>query len=295
MVANDSREAMDPALTKACRIEHYSGAEILVAQSFYHPIAEEPAEILPAKEQTRLLEAMTAAERDALTALVEPHRGRVASIESRLIWSKDAKAAIVETAAEWRAQLLIKPVSRHRPLADFFHTPLDWALMRDAPCPVLISKSDCWGGPNIVLAAVDVADAEHATLNREILRRAASLAQILGAELHVACAYPDLGQAGDQLQVAADFAGIKADMKESRRRTLVAMLQELGLAAAEIHLLEGRPSQVIPGLAGRLQASLTVLGSAARRGISKLVIGNTAEDLIGRIEGDLMTVREPWS
>jgi nucleotide-binding universal stress UspA family protein len=52
---------------------------------------------------------------------------------------------------------------------------------------------------------------------------------------------------------------------------------------------------VIPELANDLGATLTVLGTAARTGLSKLLIGNTAEDMIGRIRGDVVTVREPWS
>jgi len=52
---------------------------------------------------------------------------------------------------------------------------------------------------------------------------------------------------------------------------------------------------VIPQLEEELQPALTVLGTAARRGLGSLVIGNTAENLLGRLRGDLVTVREPWS
>jgi universal stress protein E len=295
MVANDSRDALAAALDKAARIEQASGAEILIVETFYDPIADEPAETLPREERDRLVASLRDAEQEALTTAIAPLRERVAALDCRLIWARDADASIVDAATEWRAQLLIKPVSEHHPVADFFHTPLDWALMRHAPCAVLISKASSWAASGRVLAAVDAGDEGHAALNREILRRAAALAAILGAELHVATAYPDLGQSPGELQVADDFAGIKADMRESRRRTLSGMLEELQIAAAEMHFLEGRPGTLIPGLARRLQATLTVLGTAARRGVAKLVIGNTAEDLIGRLESDLVTVREPWS
>lgn len=295
MVANDSLDGMQEALEKAALIEHYSGVEVLVLATAYDSVAEEPAEILPRHEQARLIEAMKAAERVALHRLVEPFADRMAAVEARLLWAKDAAEAIIDTAAQWGAELLIKPVSQHHPIADYFHTPLDWSLTRSAPCGVLVSKGSTWTPPGPVLAAVDVADAAHPALSREVLRSGGLLARVLGTDLHVVTAYPDLGQRVDELQVAFDFAGIKADMWANRRNALAVMLDELGLTAHEIHVLEGKPATAIPRLEAELQPAVTVLGTAARRGISRLVIGNTAENLLGRLRGDLMTVREPWS
>ena len=180
-------------------------------------------------------------------------------------------------------------------LQSFLRQPVDWTLMRQAPCPVLVSTAAAWTTPGSLLAAVDVADAEHDSLNREILRRTGQLAAIIGARVHIVTVYPDLGQTVNQLQVATDYAGIKADMRDNRHRRLNELLGDIDLEPAGIHLLEGRPERVIPALAAHLRASLTVLGTAARRGVGKLFIGNTAEDLIGRLPGDLMTVRAPWS
>lgn len=295
LVANDSLDGLERALEKAALIEHFSGAEILVVETLYDRIAEEPAQNLPHSEQARLIEALKAAERNGLCNLVTPLRQRVASIDSRLLWAKDARQAILDTAAEWGAQLIIKPVSEHHPIADFLHTPLDWALMRHAHCAVLISKRDPWQKPRTVLAAVDVADEAHAALNREILRTAETLAKLLGTPLELVSAYPDLGQTVNDLQVAADFRGIKDDMRASRRTAALRLMDDTEVVVDELHLLEGRPATVIPHLARERDATVTVLGTSARNALGKIIIGNTAEDLIGRLPGDLVTVREPWS
>lgn len=295
LVANDSLEGLDVALQKAAMIEHYSGAEIRVVETLYDRIAEEPADVLPRQEQARLIEALKAAERQGLTRTVEKLRERVASLDWQLLWRRDAAEAIVEQAREFDARLLIKPVSRHHPLADFLHTPLDWALMRQSPCPVLVSRQDSWQTPRTVLAAVDAGDEEHAALNREILRTAATLAAVLGTETHVVTVYPDLGQRVSDLQVADDFAGIKDDMRQRRNWAVAHLLEDLDLAVAGVHVIEGKPAQVIPDLAARLNVTLTVVGTAARHHLGKLIIGNTAEDLINRLDRDLVTVREPWS
>jgi universal stress protein E len=292
LIASDSLDGMDVALEKAARIEHYTGAELLALQTVYDPVADEPDRVLPAQQQAQLIEALKAAERRALLTVAEPLREHVATLDVQIAGSQRAADGISEAARRWHADLLIKPVSRHHPVADYFHTPVDWALMREAPCPVLVSKRPSWQAPFTVLAAVDVTDTGHGNLNRAVLRGAATLAAILDAELHVATAYPDLGQRVDALQVANDFAGIKADMRKARQTALESLLAELGIDGTQVHLLEGRPGSVIPALATRLDATVTVLGSAARRGLSKLVIGNTAEDIIARLQGDLLAVRE---
>jgi nucleotide-binding universal stress UspA family protein len=115
---------------------------------------------------------------------------------------------------------------------------------------------------------------------------------VLGGELHVVTAYPSLGQQPSQLQVAHDFEAIKRDMQVRRRAALESMLTRLGASAKELHVIEGRPRVVIARLAARLDAGLTVLGTAARKGLQKLLIGNTAEGIASDLTTDLLTVRE---
>ncbi len=293
VVANDRLDGLPEALEKAAMIEHYTGAAIDVMEVVYDTIAEEPPEVLPREQQTRLIEAMKAAERSGLRNLIEPLTKRVASIEPQVLWNKQADTAIVDALGGRHDQLLIKPVSAHSQLTDFFQTPLDWALMRQAPCPVLISKGRSWETPRHVLAAVDVSDAAHEPLCREILITATTLAGVLGTDLHVATAYPSLGQRNNELQVAMDYEGIKADMRESRSKAIGHWIETLSLEVADVHIVEGRPTEVIPDLANQLEVTLTVLGTAARKGLRKLLIGNTAESIISRLHSDIVTVREP--
>ena len=108
-------------------------------------------------------------------------------------------------------------------------------------------------------------------------------------------AYPSLGQSVSELQVATDYDGIKADMRETRQSLINELIAELEASVTQIHLLEGHARDAIPALANEMNAVLTVLGTAARRGLSQLILGNTAEAIISSLEGDLVTVREPES
>ena len=290
LVASDTLEGLDLALSKAAMIEHYSGAAIDVIEVIYDSIAEEPARILSSSEQADLIERLKAAERRGLEQLVEPYQGKVAEVETRVLWNKNAAQAILGELDG--VDFLIKPISRHHGLMDRLHAPLDWALARSAPCPVLISKAS-WTGVKTVLAALDAGDEAHQSLNRAILSTAINISRILGSDLHVVSAYPSLGQSVNELQIAMDYEGIKADMRDTRKALIDALIRELDAPVCEIHLPEGNARDVIPELANEMDAVLTVLGTAARRGLSQLILGNTSEVIIGALEGDLITVREP--
>lgn len=289
LIANDSLTGMDIALGKAAIIEHYTGAELMLAVAIYDTIAEEPPEVLPPQQQAVLIEGLKAAERNGLEQLVAPYRNKVATIDHQVLWNKNATTGIIEHLADF--DLLIKPVSQHTQLVDRLNAPLDWSLMRSAECPVLISKQD-WTDTSVLVAAVDAADTDHRALNQQILIVANDLANVLGARLHVVCAYPSLGQKRGELQVAMDYEGIKSDMRDSRDHLIHDLVAELDVDVAEIHLLEGKPGAVIPAMANELGAAVTVLGTAARRGLSQLIIGNTAERIIEALNGDVVTVRE---
>jgi universal stress protein E len=245
--------------------------------------------MLPAADKANLIEGLKAAERNGLRRLIEPLKEKVAEIDASVLWNKSAAFGIL--AELQGADFLIKPISRHQSLMDRLIAPLDWTLMRSAPCPVLISKQP-WTDTHTVMAALDAGDESHHDLNRAILGTAIDLSKILGGELHVVSAYPSLGQGVNELQVAMDYEGIKQDMKATRETQVRELIEELDAAVAEIHLLEGHAREAIPELSNQMGAVLTVLGTSARSGLKQLILGNTAEAIISALEGDLVTIRK---
>jgi universal stress protein E len=287
LVINDQLEGLETALGKAALIEHYTGCEVEVAEVIWDHIEEEP---IPDQDKANLIEAFVAADRHGLQNLLEPYQDRIAWSEARVLWNKRADEGILQEVNGQHIDLLIKPAGAMG-LGAYLNAPLDWRLIREAACPVLISKSNSWQTGGTVLGAVDIADDAHEALSRGVLRAAHLMAQILNAELHIVCVYSDLGQSVNALQVAMDYEGIKQDMRQARQDHLLSTLEELGIEGAELHVLEGKPPQVISRLAEELDATVTVMGTAARKGLGKLLIGNTAEDTLSLLPGDILTVR----
>jgi universal stress protein E len=291
LVASDSRDDLLEAVEKAAMVEHYTGASITVLLVIYDPVTEILVERYNPEVSQRIVADLVRNERQALEALLAPCRKHVADLVAEVVFARDTANSICAAARADSADLILKPIARSAHLADFLHTPLDWQLMREAPCPVLFTRSSKWQKPIRVLAALDVMDAGHVDLNKTILRSAALTAAILGGELHVATAYPALAPYVNQYQVAQDFSSIRVQLRDMRRDALTRLLHDLGITAAATYVEEGRPRDIIRALAAQLSIGLTVVGTAGRSGIKKLLIGNTAEQIIGNLPTDLLTVR----
>ena len=294
LLAGDDRDALAATLAKVERLEHFTGAEVTVAQVIYDYVAEEPVRPEQVAERDAIVARFTDADRNALERQLDPFRSSVASLSGRILWSKNTAEATIELANAEGSQLIVKPVTSGDSLVNWVRTPADWSLMRESPCPVLFTKpGERWDAQRCVLVAVDVADTAHEHLNRLVLDHAARIAAILAAPLHAVCVYPTLGQGVGDYQVADDFSGLKANMKASREQTLAALCQELEIAVEETHVIEGHPARTICQLAKQLSAQITVLGTSARAGMGKLLIGNTAEQIVHTLSTDVLTVRVP--
>ncbi len=291
LVASDTRATLVDAMEKAATIEHYTGASVEAALVIYDPIAEEPEAHFSKAETRRIIERIKQTELKELDAQLAEFKGRIADLTTAILFERDAAEAIARQAKVTAANLILKPLTRSTRISDLLHAPTDWRLMRDAPVPVLFTRPAGWPKSVRVLAALDVSDEAHQSLNVEILRHASLLTKVLGGELHVVTAYPMLGQQMNDFQVANDFEAIKSDMRSRREAALNDLLKTMKVSATAIHVIEGRPRQVIAHLSDRIGAGLTVLGTAARKGLKKLLIGNTAEDITRELNTDILTVR----
>jgi nucleotide-binding universal stress UspA family protein len=189
----------------------------------------------------------------------------------------------------------------------------DMHLLRACPCPVWLVKCETAVGHRRILAAVDVDDMHppeeletRRALNREVLELAGALALAEFAELHVASVWDALGESflrGAFMNAPADQ--VEAYVEHARQRnaaSLDQLMRELddviGTAAVDYlqpkrHLVKGWARREIPALAGQLEASLVVMGTVGRTGIPGLIMGNTAEAILGALECSVLAIKPP--
>jgi nucleotide-binding universal stress UspA family protein len=65
------------------------------------------------------------------------------------------------------------------------------------------------------------------------------------------------------------------------------------MVTIEYRLLEGDPATVLVETAQETEADLMVMGTHGRSGLTRLVMGSVAEDVLRRAPCPVMTVREP--
>lgn len=138
--------------------------------------------------------------------------------------------------------------------------------------------------PRSILAAVDFSDSSSVAL-----AFAARLARQCGAALHVLHAEDPL------LSAAAHHRGI--DLSSETREALQALVDGAPPAAnaqPHLHVLAGRPVDVICDFSDRLQSDVIVVGSHGMSGPSKLVFGSTTEAVLRYADRSIFVVPDVW-
>jgi universal stress protein E len=205
--------------------------------------------------------------------------------------------SILTRAANICADLIVTDCHTGLPLAPSLLQLTDWELARLSPVPVLIVKrSRLYRRPRI-LAAVDPthAYAKPLRLDAQILNCGASMCKALRGTLHAVHAYvPGLSGVEPASSVVAGTAfRIDAIAAAEARGGFNKVLHSSAIAAECRHLRSGHPVDCIKRVAAETAADLVVMGSMARSGLQRLLIGNTAEKLLYRLPCDLLLLKPP--
>ena len=199
--------------------------------------------------------------------------------------------------------LLVKAVgAQSAPLRPLSST--DMHILRKCPCPVWMVRSGGRLPCRRVLAAVDYEPDEPASeaLNEVIAGLAASLAERHSAERHWVHAWrlPHerfLRSPRSGLDAAAVDA-LVAKERDRRGRWLRELVDVSGGGldarydeSAQMHICEGDPKIEVPQVAVELDVDVIVMGTVGRVGIPGFFIGNTAEEILKRVECSVLAVK----
>jgi len=254
-------------------------------------------------QQKRMEEQLAALDR--LCAWVS---GRV-DIEAKIVEGTPFLEVIREVLRHGR-DLVVKSTEEDPDLMRWLFGTTDMHLLRKCPCPVWLIKSTKPTPIRRILAAVDFNELDPSgqdtaePLNRKILELAGSLASLERSELHVVHTWFPIGESlmrGERMGMTPQE--VELYVKELRlvhRHWLDRMMRKarkwLGRESYEAlkprtHLPKGDAGEAIPALARKLNVDLIVMGTVARTGIPGLIIGNTAESILGQIDCAVLAVK----
>ncbi len=231
-----------------------------------------------------------------LETFAVPLRARGLDVSTEVERFDPLHQAVINRARRARADLVVKATHDHSLGQRTVFTNTDWELIRACPVPLLLVKLRPWTDPPKVLAAIDPGHAHDkpAALDHRILRQASLICTHLQGELHVVHAYISAGlvmAAAAALPAIAMTAEQWAKEEESKRKEIEALTAGYGVHSRNVHVQAGGPTEVLPLTAQRSGADIMVLGAIARRGLTRLFIGSTAEILLDRLPCDVLTVK----
>jgi universal stress protein E len=288
VVVNRSADA-DYVLQKAAAIAETSpqGVAVHVVRVIFEDFVEQVVHLDDEQGQALKLYLMQA-EEEFLVDLVEDYRSRFVDIETTTLWNKRVSDAVLNVAETFDADLIIKSADPESPY--FPRHPDDWNLLRQARSPVFLVKPEPWPKHPLVLAAVDVADIAHQEMNAKVIAAGASMAKSMAGPLHVVNALPQ----GSPLLMSADlgvnFERLERDIEQATRHQLLDLLNTIEVDVQQLHLKFGQPAGVVADVAVENDAAVVVVGTAGRKGVSAIVIGNTSEKLLHTLHQDLLVL-----
>ncbi len=156
-------------------------------------------------------------------------------------------------------------------------------------------QTDTQGGR--VLAAVDLRPETSGSdpLGVKVLELAASLAEARGARLDIVHAwwlYSEPMLRGRRIKLPPDeIDALLRDVRSTAEASLDALIEQVDLSRVEtdVHLVKGLPHHVICSFAE--QADTIVMGTLSRTGVDGLLIGNTAEWVLRRVDCSVLAVK----
>jgi nucleotide-binding universal stress UspA family protein len=178
----------------------------------------------------------------------------------------------------------------------------DLHLLRKCPCPVWIMDRDQRERHSTIVAAIDpMIDSQNAgSLNRLIMDLATSLADAEGSTLSIVSAWQLDEEETLRHGGLAHINDTDVDIMAEKRRSeaehgLNDLLRHYPDTAEnrQVDLVKGQARRVISDVVGQKSADLIIMGTVGRTDIEGLIIGNTAEAVLGRVNCSVLAVKPP--
>lgn len=192
---------------------------------------------------------------------------------------------IVSAANDWTADLIVMGTHGLTGIDHFLVGSVAESVLRRAACPVLCVKREPRHPTTLSRILVAVDDSEQSAWAAEL---AASMARISGAQValgHVAPLAAPIEPGYAMFTDRADEALLQAG-----KDVLSRFFWPQDVAPAARFVRQGPAAQEILELAREWKADLIVIGTHARHGLSRLLLGSTAETVLRRSECPVLCV-----
>jgi nucleotide-binding universal stress UspA family protein len=277
LVATDLSTRSHRALRRAGLLARASGTSLTLA----HVVDEDrPAGLiaLETREAGRILNEQIAAvpELQGLTC-------------QATVISGDPYAGLLRAAEAANAALIVMGAHRRQLLRDVFIGTTVERVIRAAAFPVLMVNGEVEGPYRSAAAAVGMSEP-----CAEAIRTAQRLKLLDEAKVTIAHAFSPPGQVM-MFYAGLDRGSISAYVASARRRAeaeLAAFVSTQGFdhRTWSFQVAEGMPSEVLKSVVKARRPDLLIMGTHARAGLARALLGSVAEEALRSLDVDILTV-----
>lgn len=291
LVGVDFSTTSEQTCQHALAIARHAGARLVLAHATALP--EQPEGLPPSMQDTAaaflsILRGRAAEAQRDLAELGDRLTGQGAEI-SQLLIDGFADDALVHTAAELHADLVVTGSHGRRGVGRVLLGSVAERVVRGAACPVLVARGEPTPYRTVCVATDFTEAAEH------------------GIDLAIAIAAPDAtidilhfwdappvprGHATDEVDetVAEIRAGMIVHGEERGAQMIEARGGDRG-GRLRYHLREGDPTDGITHWAAEARCDLVVVGGHGRRGLRRLLLGSVAEATVRQAPCSVLVAR----
>lgn len=296
LVIVDPTASEQPAVAKAMRlaVHCHSRVELLVCETKESRNARYAKHLAGGAKDDFIGDV-----RSLLEPLAQAGRDQGLDVSIETTSGDPLYSKLLERAAHTSADLIVKDTHHHSLAQRTFLTNTDWQLIRGCPVPLLLTKPMPWPAAPVIAAALDP---EHVNdkpevLDQRILEHAHYLATNLGGTLHAVNAYLPLAIAAESASGTPAMALFSPemldDLRAARREAVDRLIRPYAMAPANVHVLLGAASDVLPMVAADFAVNVMTMGAISRSALQRLLLGSTAERVLERLTCDVMIVKSP--
>lgn len=283
LVLIEPDEESQPALEKAVQLAKYADSELELMISDYNAYLEDGYYFDPVQAQKMRYEhgEHHIAE---MEKLADPLREQGLTVSVSTAWGNPPYEEVVKRVEETKPSLVIKSTRHHNKLARVMLSNEDWELIRYCSAPLLLVKSHLWESSPVFIASVDPdhANDKPAALDNKIISTAQSLASISSGDVqlfHSAWLPPLSG-----------VYSVEPNEEEETKK-LGELAKKNSISESATHWSAKDVLHALPEKVDEFNASAVIMGAVSRSRLDRVLIGNTAEKILDRLECDVLVVK----
>ena len=283
LVVIEAGAESQPALERAMQLAKYAAADLELFIADYSTYLEDGYYFDPVRAR-ELRREHGEKNLKSLEELAGPLRDNGLEVSCATAWGNPPYEEIIRRVDELKPDLVIKSTRHHERLARLLITNEDWELIRYCPAPLLLVKDQEWSAEPKFVAAVDPEHSHDkpAALDHKLIRVAGKLAEVSDGSVHL--------YHSTHLPPLSGMYPIESDYQVDSDK-----IKDLGaqhnVPEDHCYVSDADIAHSLPELTTLLKASTVIMGAVSRSRLDRMLIGNTAEKVLDKLECDVLVVK----